>query len=296
MTPSKQRKDSLEVPAGPSERTCRMATICLLALTACFMPPTHAAKPGGVYTFSIPGNATEITYAGKPVFVIGDKALVAIPMTAEPGTATLKYRQAGQELSHEFTVRPHTYTEQHITIANEALVSPPAEVSERIQREAVRQRRLYAHHAPEQTVSSGFVKPLEGITTSLFGHRRFFNGKPRSPHSGLDIAAASGAPIAAAGDGIITLADELYFNGNTLFIDHGRGLITMYCHMSKLEVAEGDRIKKGQTIGLVGATGRATGPHLHWTVSLNGTRVDPLDFTSALNDALAGSENPVINP
>lgn len=296
MTASNRHKDSRTVVRGTPVLARKLATTCLIVFTTFFLAQIHAAKPGGVYTFAIPDNATEITYGDKPVFVIGDYALVAIPMTVEPGPATLRYRQAGQARTHEFTVRPHTYTEQHITITNEALVSPPAEVSERIQREAVRQRRLYAHYAPEQTVNTGFVKPVEGITTSLFGHRRFFNGKPRSPHSGLDIAAASGTPIAAAGNGVVTLADELYFNGNTLFIDHGRGLITMYCHMSKLEVAEGDRVEKGQTIGLVGATGRATGPHLHWTVSLNGTRVDPLDFTSALNGTLTGSVPPAVNP
>lgn len=280
----------LREPRAAFQRTA----VSLLVLALMLFTQAHAAKPGGVYTFAIPQGASEITYADKSVFVIGDSALVAIPMTADAGVATLTYRQAGQSLTHEFTVNPHTYTEQHITIKNDALVSPPAEVSERIQREAQRQRRLYANHAARQTVGTGFTKPLEGITTSLFGHRRFFNGKPRSPHSGLDIAAASGTPIAAAGDGLVTLADALYFNGNTLFIDHGQGLITMYCHMSKLEVTEGERVKKGQTIGLVGATGRATGPHLHWTVSLNGTRVDPEDFTAALNNAVAATADAAV--
>ena len=163
------------------------------------------------------------------------------------------------------------------------MVDPPQDTLKRIREESARQGKLYRAYAPQQRVSEGFMQPLEGIVTSLFGHRRFFNGKPRRPHSGLDIAADEGTPIYAAGDAEVTLADELYFNGKTVFLDHGQGLITMYCHLSEYLVEEGDNVAKGQSIGLVGATGRATGPHLHWTVSLNGTRVDPQIFMSALN-------------
>ena len=248
-----------------------------------FQPPI----PGGVFTFKLPEGATNVSYQDKPVFLHNGYALVAIPMNVSPGTHVVTVEQNGTALDFNFEVVPHTYTEQHITIKNEALVSPPKEVQERITTEAIRQRGLYANHLPSHSVDDGFEKPLQGITTSLFGHKRFFNGKARNPHSGLDIAGPTGAPIAAAGGGIITLADDLYFNGNTIFIDHGRGLITMYCHMSELLVNEGDQVQKGQTIGLVGATGRATGPHLHWTVSLNGTRVDPLRFTTALNQVIA---------
>ena len=248
-----------------------------------FQPPI----PGGIFAFKLPAHATGVTYRDKPVFLHEDYALVAVPMNVSPGTHELTIHTNDENQSYSFEVQPHNYTEQHITIKNEALVSPPKEVQERITEEAIRQRGLYAAHLPDHSVSGGFEKPLQGITTSLFGHKRFFNGKARNPHSGLDIAGPTGAPIAAAGGGVITLADDLYFNGNTIFIDHGRGLITMYCHMSELLVSEGEHVVKGQTIGLVGATGRATGPHLHWTVSLNGTRVDPLRFTTALNQVIA---------
>ena len=254
-----------------------------LAYADTFQPPI----PGGIFTFKLPPGATAVSYRDKPVFLHEGYALVAVPMNVSPGTHELTIHTNGENQMYSFEVQPHTYTEQHITIKNEALVSPPKEVQERITKEAIRQRGLYAAHLPDHSVSGGFEKPLQGITTSLFGHKRFFNGKARNPHSGLDIAGPTGAPIAAAGGGVITLADDLYFNGNTIFIDHGRGLITMYCHMSELLVSEGERVEKGQTIGLVGATGRATGPHLHWTVSLNGTRVDPLRFTTALNQVIA---------
>lgn len=247
----------------------------------------EAAIPGGIFAFKLPEGTTKVTYLEKPVFIHQTYALVAVPLSVSPGTQAVTLQSSQGEQTVSFEVVPHSYTEQHITIQNEALVSPPKDVQARITNEAIRQRGLYAAHLPRHSVQDGFEKPLEGITTSLFGHKRFFNGKPRNPHSGLDIAADTGTPIGAAGGGIVTLADDLYFNGNTVFIDHGQGLITMYCHMSELLVAEGDKVQKGQTIGLVGATGRATGPHLHWTVSLNGTRVDPLRFTTALNQVLA---------
>ena len=132
--------------------------------------------------------------------------------------------------------------------------------------------------------------PLEGITTSLYGHRRFFNDQPRSPHSGLDIAAPTGTPIVAPAPARVALVDDLYYNGKSVFLDHGQGLITMYCHLSEQTVSTGELVQQDQVIGFVGATGRVTGPHLHWSVSLNGYRIDPLAFREAL--AVATRMNP----
>ncbi len=251
--------------------------------------------PGGVYSWSVPDGADNVQFAGKPVMVVNGTALIGIPLSQAVGEANLTYSANGGEQTHVFGVSGKAYTEQHLQIANQAMVNPPAETLARIREEGARQRRLYASFAdvPEALVSgeaAGFKQPLEGIITSLFGHRRFFNGQPRSPHSGLDIAAATGTPVATAGAGLVTLADDLYFNGNTVFVDHGQGLITMYCHLSEITVAVGDSVAQGDIIGLVGATGRVTGAHLHWTVSLNGNRVDPPTFVTALNAALAGAE------
>ncbi len=239
--------------------------------------------PGGVYVWTPPADASDITFQGSTVMRYGQQVLVGLPITAKPGPATLRYVLDGQPERHTFMVEDKTYTEQRLTIENKAMVTPPPETLTRIRAESVRQKALYNTFEPSADLSEGFKIPLEGITTSLFGHRRFFNDQPRSPHSGLDIAAATGTPVNAAASATVTLADDLYFNGNTLFLDHGQGLITMYCHLSELLVETGDQVAQGEVIGLVGATGRVTGPHLHWSVSLNGYRIDPQTFLTTIN-------------
>ena len=259
----------------------------LISLSASLLANT--AVPGGIYVWAIPQGATTVTYADQPVMKVAEHALIGLPITLAPGPQSLVYQQNGRTLRHHFEVFDKTYSEQHITLENKAMVNPPAETLARIRNESTRQRRLYESFSPPVDLRGGFEQPLTGVITSLFGHRRFFNGQARTPHSGLDIAADSGTTIHAAGNGSITLSDDLYFNGKTLFIDHGQGLVTMYCHMSELLVKSGETVNKGQAIGLVGATGRATGPHLHWSVSLNGTRVDPALFMQVLNTITSAS-------
>ena len=241
------------------------------------------AVPGGIYRWTPPSGATDIRFNNRPVRHVGYQVFVGVPLSQTLGDATISYRLNDASLTHAFSVTNKAYTEQHITLKNRAMVNPSEKQLARIRRESQRQRALYLRYSEIQSPIQSFEQPLQGRISSLFGHRRFFNGEARSPHSGLDIAAPQGSEITAPANATVTLVDDLYYNGKTVFLDHGEGLITMYCHLSEPLVTEGERVEQGQIIGLVGATGRATGPHLHWSVSLNGYRVDPQSMMAMLN-------------
>lgn len=249
--------------------------------------PSSDAVPGGIYRWPLPEGASDLRFNTRPVLVQGTEALVGLPLSQPLGTAELTYRLGDQTRSHAFKVSNKAYTEQYITLKNREMVNPNPEQLARIRRESRRQRALYLTFSDRSPPQNGFLRPLEGPVSSLFGHRRFFNGEPRNPHSGLDIAAPTGAEIRAPADAEVTLVDHLYYNGKTIFLDHGQGLITMYCHLSEPLVNEGETVQQGQVIGLVGATGRVTGPHLHWSVSLNGYRVDPQSMMRMLAPSTA---------
>ncbi|MEC7664163.1 MAG: M23 family metallopeptidase [Pseudomonadota bacterium] len=261
-----------------------------LALPATTAFANATSVPGGVYAWSVPAGASDIRFQNNPVFVVGQTALVGIPIRQALGPAQITFVYGGQDQTHTFEIVDKRYTEQRITLQNKEMVSPNPKQLERIRAESKRQHAIYAMVSAPMDLSTGFSMPLEGTTTSLYGHRRFFNDQPRSPHSGLDIAAPTGTPIVAPAQARVALVDDLYYNGKSVFLDHGQGLITMYCHLSEQTVSTGELVQQDQVIGLVGATGRVTGPHLHWSVSLNGYRIDPLAFREAL--AIATSVNP----
>lgn len=242
----------------------------------------RAVVPGGIYQWKPPEGATQIRFNNRPLMRLEERVLVGVPLRQALGQAELEYQLNGEPRTHTFSVVDKAYTEQHITLQNREMVNPNPEQLARIRGESSRQRQLYLQFSDTQLPNQGFIQPLQGRISSLFGHRRFFNGQARNPHSGLDIAAPTGTPIKAPAAAKVTLVDDLYYNGKTVFLDHGQGLVTMYCHLSDQLVTAGDAVEQGQIIGLVGATGRVTGPHLHWSVSLNGYRVDPQSMMTLL--------------
>ena len=155
------------------------------------------------------------------------------------------------------------------------MVEPSAEDLVRIERETGIIRAVFTTWSDLPLKSLQFRLPVQGRISSIFGLRRFFNNEPRQPHSGIDIAAPSGAPVVAPLAGIVVESGEYFFNGKTIFLDHGQGLVSMFNHLSRILVERGKRVETGEKIGEVGMTGRVTGPHLHWTVSLNNSRIDP---------------------
>lgn len=256
-----------------------------VSLAAAFTPPRASAVPGGVVTLKIPGATDEkplVTFAGRPVMVVrqGDEwlAIVGLSLDIQPGETTVDVEQPGAAPRRiTFTVSPKQYRTQELKVAP-AMVNPSPENAERIEREQKKMRAAldtFSHDAPP---TLRLAQPVPGRRSSSFGLRRVFNGEPRRPHSGMDIAAPTGTPIKAPLAGRVIDVGEYYFNGNNVIIDHGQGLVTMYCHLSKITAELGQEVKVGDVIGEVGATGRVTGPHLHWGVSLNGTMVDPALF------------------
>lgn len=157
----------------------------------------------------------------------------------------------------------------------EDYVTPPEDLLERISREAELTRAIYNIYSPEWFINGDFILPVQGKIFPNFGEKRVFNNKPRSQHNGVDIAALMGTPVKASNSGRVVLASHLYFAGKTVIIDHGLGVFSMYCHFSEIMVSSGHDVEKGEIIGKIGATGRVTGPHLHWSIRIRGNRVDP---------------------
>lgn len=242
----------------------------------------NSAVPGGVAVLAL-GNqeqAPKATYEGKPVLVVRDSngqwiAVVGLDLKTTQGEHQIVTEQ-GQSIS--FTVGHKQYREQHIKLKNNSHVNPSAEQLARYEREYNEQIEAYQQFNDRYPSNVLFDLPVQGRFSSPFGLRRFFNGEERNPHSGLDIAAGTGTLVRAPANGQVILVGDYFFNGKTVFLDHGQGLITMYCHLSEILVQPGDEVTRGTSFAKVGATGRATGPHLHWNVSLNNARVDPQIF------------------
>ena len=211
------------------------------------------------------------------------RALVGIDLTTAPGTYPVRVDvdPGTDHAVYNLVVRPRRFRTRRLTV-DPAFVSPPASARERIARESALMNETWRHPSPERLWKDTFVAPVDDAANSAFGTRSVFNGTPLNPHSGADFMSPAGRPIRAPNAGRIVIARDLYFSGNTVVIDHGLGLFSLLAHLSAFDVHEGGRVAAGDIVGRVGATGRVTGPHLHWAVRASGARVDPLSLLAVL--------------
>ena len=277
-------------------RACLRFGLFVLAFAFAFSGLAHASLPqssnvpGGIAIIPLgsvsAGADTPQTWFGdQPVLVTSDHelwyAVVGLPLDTTPGSHELRVRIGGVTKTQDFEVNTKNYPEQHITLEDTSKVELSAEDEARADRELGAITELKHHWRAAQDTDLAFILPVKGRLASRFGLRRYFNEEPRAPHAGIDIAVARGTPVRASARGQVLAVGDYFFNGKTIFIDHGNGLITMYCHLDRIKVKTGETVRKGQRIGLSGQTGRATGSHLHWSVILNGAMVDPELFILA---------------
>ena len=259
----------------------------LLSATLVAAAPRSELIPGGIARVEIAPAETP-----RPKVRLGDArvlvrlegthwaAWVGLPLDMTPGNHTISIEQGGTTRTHTLQVKAKDYPVQHLKVKNRRMVNPDPEDLVRINKESATQKEVKTLFRETDAPAIDFITPTTGRHSSLFGLRRTFNGEPRAPHRGLDIAAPRGAPVVAPADGVVTHVGNFFFNGNTVFVDHGQGLISMFCHLDRIDVAAGEAVAQGKALGVVGMTGRVTGPHLHWSVFLNATPVDPALFLS----------------
>jgi len=272
--------------------TIALSTLTLSLSATAIELPEESRVPGGISLIPLTGlntsNAPSAWYRGNRVMVIPSTntsfqdqspwlAVVGIPLSAKP---TKEQLMKADGVRFPFRIQDKSYKEQRLTVTNKRHVNPNKQDLARYKREKDEMTAAFTHWSSPDLATLQFNLPAEGRFSSPFGLKRFFNDQPRNPHSGLDIAGGQGGAIKAPANGTVVAVGNYFFNGNTVIVDHGHGLTTMYCHMSRTDVKPGDTVQAGDSIGAIGKTGRVTGPHLHWSVSLNNTRVDPLLFVN----------------
>jgi murein DD-endopeptidase MepM/ murein hydrolase activator NlpD len=247
--------------------------------------PRAAAVPGGVARVALgPSQSAPRARLGKDRVLVareGDEwfALVGIPLAAKAGAklAVDVERADGARSRLEIGVGPKQYAAQHLKVPRGQVDLSPEDLA-RYERERVHLAAVLATFSDTPPATLAMVQPAPGARSATFGLRRYFNGQPRSPHTGMDIAAPTGTPVVAASAGRVIDVGDYFFPGRTVILDHGQGLLTLYSHLSAIEASVGEAVAAGSTVGKVGATGRVTGPHLHFSVYLNTAAVDPALF------------------
>lgn len=248
--------------------------------------PQTSPVPGGVAVIPLATKSQApplVRYDQKRVMVLRTEgrwqAVVGIPLGAQPGIHHLEVAAAKKTRRIPFTVKDKQYATQRLTITDRRKVEPTPEDLARIEQENKKISAALATWNDAGVIPAGFSLPVvDGKPGNSFGMRRIFNGQARKPHSGMDISADSGAPVLSPAPGTVIMTGDYFFTGNSVFVDHGQGLITLYCHLEQIQVQPGQALERGDRIGKVGMTGRATGPHLHWGVSLNQVSVNPALF------------------
>lgn len=224
----------------------------------------------------------KIFYKAKEAKVILKKnhyfAIIGIGLNEKAGKKHIVAVSKNKKKDFYFQVKSKSYKKEYIKLKTNKRVALSKVDLERFHKEKAKAKKVLGSFNKTLSTDLDFKVPVSGRTSSPFGKRRYFNNKPKAPHSGIDIAAKRGTPIVAAQSGYVMIREEFFFNGNTIYLDHGEGIITLYCHMSDFAVNKGDFINKGDVIGYIGTTGRSTGPHLHFGVVLNANAVDPKIF------------------
>ena len=260
--------------------TCLLLTLWIPTYSQAI--PQQALVPGGIAILDIADYTpkTEITFDGRKTTIFKHDnawyALAGIPLRAKPGEYQFKIKKDdGLTLQTSVNVVEKKYKEQRLTIKNKRKVNPNKQDMERINKERARKRAAKMHWSSTYP-DIEFIWPVSGEISSIFGLRRFFNEQERNPHNGLDIAAPEGTDIKATADGTVIETGDFFFSGNMVYVDHGQGLISLYAHLSRIDVKPGDVLRRGDILGAVGQTGRVTGAHLHFAIIANGILVDPV--------------------
>jgi murein DD-endopeptidase MepM/ murein hydrolase activator NlpD len=259
--------------------------LAVMATNNAFAGLAESRRPGGIALVDVgPASAADaptVKFNDKRSMVIerGGRwiAVIGVPLGQDIGPAEATVAVGDKHDALEFDVREHSYKEQRLTV-KKSYVDLSEEQLARVTADRKIIDAALNNFAEVAEPALDIKSPVDGPRSSSFGLRRFFNDQPRSPHSGMDIAAVDGTPVAAPGGGTISATGDFYFNGNTVFIDHGQGFVSMYCHLSRIDVEKGESVSGGDVIGTVGKTGRVTGAHLHFGTYLTGTAVDPALF------------------